>query len=288
MRIREYSSLDELTDEDLFVVETVSGTKNITAKNANLTGLTQSDDPAIVHRNLYRGKNLGNTYTQAQKNAIKNGTFNDIYVGDYWQVGDNKWRVADINYFNDTYVDGGSKAKYLNHVVVMPDKFLYKAKMNNDLASLGTQGYAQSYMRTAGLNQAKTTINGIFGAENILKYTDYMLNGINTTTKIDTSKSWETATVEIPNNAMIFGYANNYTGAGSTNISRITMKPAQLSMFSLNPGLIQPNTDHFWMRDVITDGGGALAYCRVHAGSLIDTASVSGENGVRPVFAITG
>ena len=37
------------------------------------------------HNALYRGKNLGNALTAAQSAAIRAGTFDDLYIGDYWQ-----------------------------------------------------------------------------------------------------------------------------------------------------------------------------------------------------------
>ncbi len=39
---------------------------------------------AGAHNSLYRGKNLGTSITAAQIAAIQNGSFDDIYPGDYW------------------------------------------------------------------------------------------------------------------------------------------------------------------------------------------------------------
>ena len=41
---------------------------------------------AEMHRNVYRGKYLGKSITDAQLSAIRDGTFNDLYVGDYWNL----------------------------------------------------------------------------------------------------------------------------------------------------------------------------------------------------------
>lgn len=38
----------------------------------------------IMHRNVFRGKMIGNSVTDAQISAIRDGTFDDLYVGDYW------------------------------------------------------------------------------------------------------------------------------------------------------------------------------------------------------------
>ena len=41
---------------------------------------------AIMHRNVFRGKDLGMSVTDAQLSAIRNGTFDDLYVGDHWTL----------------------------------------------------------------------------------------------------------------------------------------------------------------------------------------------------------
>ena len=41
---------------------------------------------ATLHRQIYRGKSLGNAPTTAQLAAIRAGTYDDIYLGDYWEV----------------------------------------------------------------------------------------------------------------------------------------------------------------------------------------------------------
>lgn len=41
---------------------------------------------AAMHRNVFRGKDLGMSITDAQLSAIRDGTFNDLYVGDHWTL----------------------------------------------------------------------------------------------------------------------------------------------------------------------------------------------------------
>jgi hypothetical protein len=41
---------------------------------------------AGFHSSIYRGKYLGDTYTDAQKEAIANGSFDGLFVGDYWRI----------------------------------------------------------------------------------------------------------------------------------------------------------------------------------------------------------
>lgn len=42
---------------------------------------------AGFHNSVYRGKYLGTAVTDTQWTAIGNGTFEDLYIGDYWTIG---------------------------------------------------------------------------------------------------------------------------------------------------------------------------------------------------------
>lgn len=39
----------------------------------------------FLHKSIYRGKNLGTHPTEAQLANVKNGTYEDLYLGDYWE-----------------------------------------------------------------------------------------------------------------------------------------------------------------------------------------------------------
>ena len=102
---------------------------------------------AGLHNSIFRGKSLGSSLTTAQSNAIRAGTFKEVWVGDYWQipVPAYSWtdtggtvhnesavtvtfRVADCDY----YLKSGDSTNGLttHHVVVVPDTVLYSARMN--------------------------------------------------------------------------------------------------------------------------------------------------------------
>ena len=46
---------------------------------------------------IYRGKNLGTEVTAEQISEIKAGTFRDLWVGDYWEMGGYRWRIGGFN-----------------------------------------------------------------------------------------------------------------------------------------------------------------------------------------------
>ena len=53
---------------------------------------------AGAHNAGYRGKDLGSAVTDAQWAAIKDGTFQDLYIGDFWTIGDVTYRIAAFDY----------------------------------------------------------------------------------------------------------------------------------------------------------------------------------------------
>ena len=80
---------------DVAVAEGYTGTKaqwlnslKAAGELTTLLGRTEilNYHSAGAHKALYRGKNLGNTLTNAQSAAIRAGTFEDLYPGDYWEM----------------------------------------------------------------------------------------------------------------------------------------------------------------------------------------------------------
>ena len=62
---------------------TINGTSIKTLKS-RLEAI--SADNAAAHNSIYRGKNLGTAITDAQLSAICNGSFDNMYIGDYWRL----------------------------------------------------------------------------------------------------------------------------------------------------------------------------------------------------------
>ena len=52
---------------------------------------------AGFHNSIFRGKNLGTSYTAAQSSQVTAGTFDDLFVGDYWVINGVYWRIEDFD-----------------------------------------------------------------------------------------------------------------------------------------------------------------------------------------------
>jgi hypothetical protein len=113
---------------------------------------------AGFHSSIYRGKYLGNTYTDEQKEAIANGSFDGLFIGDYWTINGVNWRIADFDY----YYNIGDTNFTKHHVVIVSDTCLYNAQMNSENVTTGA--YTGSEMYTTNLDNARTAFDNAFGS----------------------------------------------------------------------------------------------------------------------------
>ena len=54
---------------------------------------------AGFHNSLYRGKKLGTSVSAEQYAQISAGTFDDMFIGDYWEINSVIWRIAAFDYW---------------------------------------------------------------------------------------------------------------------------------------------------------------------------------------------
>ena len=126
---------------------------------------------AGAHNAVYRGKALGGSVSEEQYAAIKAGTFDDLYIGDYWTIGGVNYRIAAFDYF----LNNGDTECTDHHAVIVPDTYLYKAQMNSTDTVDG--GYVGSAMHKRNLEQAKTTIKSAFSGH-VLNHRIFLTNAV--------------------------------------------------------------------------------------------------------------
>ena len=233
------------------------------------------ENNAGAHNAIYRGKYLGNTYTAAQQAAVAAGTFDDLFIGDYWTIGGVNYRIAGFDY----YLNNGDTACATHHMIVVPDTQLYTHVMNDTNVTEG--GYYGSKMRTSGLNQAKTTAESAFGASHILSHREYLTNAVSNGRP--SGGSWYDCTVELMSERMVYGNGIFMPVSDGTNVpSNYTVSKGQLPLFLYRHDLIG-NRENWWLRDVITAAYFAAVY---HNG---DTTYLSAGYalGVRPAIPVS-
>lgn len=270
-KITDYSAASRFDNADVLLKDGTNGTKKILATDAasEFAGMVS----AVNHRNVYRGKNLGTSVTSAQKAAIQAGTFDDLFIGDYWVINDVTWVIADMDYFYNC----GDTAFTKHHLVIVPDSPLYDAPMNINNTTSG--GYVYSKMRTNNLDSAKATISAAFG-DMVLSHREYLTNEVKN--GYPSGVGWYDSTVDLMNEVMVYGgYILTPANDGNTNVMRHTVANHQLALFALNPRAFNIRAS-FWLRDVVNENWFALAsiYGESHCGPSTHS------NGVRPEFCI--
>lgn len=231
---------------------------------------------AGAHNSIYRGKDLGASVTAEQYAAIAAGTFDDLYIGDYWTIGGVTYRIAAFDY----YLQAGDVACTDHHVTLVPDTVLYSGAMDD--SNITTGGYVGSKMRTSGLDQAKSAVATAFGPTHVLSHRQYLCNAV--TSGKPSGSSWYDSTVELMTEqnvygGMVFGIGND----GSTVASLYTVDKSQFKLFAFRPDLIS-NRQTFWLRDVVS----AADFAVVAYGGNADYNGSSNIFGVRPAFSVIG
>ena len=225
------------------------------------------------HNSIYRGKYLGTSVTEAQWQEIANGTFDDMYIGDYWTIGGVTYRIAAFDY----YLGTGDTVMTTHHITLVPDVPMYSHIMSE---SDTTGGYVGSKMYTTGLNNAKATINNAFGSDHILTHRQYLCNAVSNGKP--SGSSWYDSTVELMTEQNVYG--GRVFGAisdGSTTLGSFIVDKSQYPLFAFRPDLISNNYS-FWLRDVVGDAD----FASVSRDGCAGFVGFPSFFGVRPAFSI--
>lgn len=267
-------NLGALSSADGSVGTSNLGANVITRAKMAIDAFTLADN-AGAHNATYRGKNLGSAVTAAQWAAIQAGTFEDLFIGDYWTINGVNWHIAAF----DFYLGTGDATKCTDHhAVIVPGVNLYLAKMNDTNTVVGA--YVGSELRGSGLGTAKTTINNAFGSEHILSHRQFLKNAVTDT--YESGGSWYDSTVELMTEQNVYGgkiMANCLSGTQWA--MQFTIDKSQFPLFSHRPDLISAGIT-YWLRDVASSS----AFCRVGDNGNALNGNAGEAFGVRPAFCI--
>ena len=291
-KVTELTAFTTPTDSCLIPIHDGTGLKKITFANFRAKAVEGTEakiapllfNNAGAHNAIYRGKSLGSNVTTAQYAAIKAGTFDDLYIGDYWTIGGVNYRIAAFDY----YLNSGDTNCTTHHVVIVPDTCLYNAQMHNTssggwesgAANTTAGGYVGSDMYKSNLEQAKTTIKSAFSGH-VLKHRIYLTNAV--ANGRASGGAWCDSEVDLMCEQMVYGSGIFSPVSDGSNIpTNYRVEKSQLPLFQHEPSRIG-NRNDWWLRDVIT----ASAFASVHDNGLASCADASGSCGVRPVFLLS-
>lgn len=281
-KVTELTAFTTPTDSCLIPIHDGTGLKKITFANFRAKAVEGTEakiapllfNNAGAHNAIYRGKSLGSTVTTAQYAAIKAGTFDDLYIGDYWTIGGVNYRIAAFDY----YLNSGDTSCTTHHVVIVPDTCLYNAAMNSTNTTTG--GYVGSAMYTANLEQAKTTIKGAFSGH-VLKHRIYLTNAVANGRASD--NAWCDSEVDLMCEQMVYGSGIFSPISDGSNVpANHRVEKSQLPLFQHEPSRIC-NRSTWWLRDVITASNFAI----VGGSGSAALNGASDSSGVRPAFCIS-
>ena len=276
------AAIETIADDNLVLVHDGAGLKKMTFANFKAKTVEGTEDKiapllfnnAGAHNAIYRGKSLGTSVTTAQYSAISAGTFEDMYIGDYWTINDVVYRIAAFDY----YLHCGDTECTKHHVVLVPDTCLYNHVMNDTNTTTGA--YVNSKMYKEGLAQAKTTIKAAFSGH-VLSKRIYLSNAVSNGRA--SAGAWCDSEVDLMCEHMVYGNGVfSPVSDGTTVPNNYRVEKSQLPLFQHEPSRIC-NRATWWLRDVISASNFACVGSNGNAYYYYASASV----GVRPAFAIS-
>lgn len=251
----------------------------ITALDGKFEDLTNKS-VAGFHNSIFRGKDVTNYLTDGSLfTRISNGTFEDLFVGDYVTAGGKTWRIAGF----DVYLHKGDTELTKHHAIIVPDTHLQLAQMNSSNTTAG--GYVGSAMYTTVLPSVLSTfITPVFGSH-VIEYRNILTNSVNTNgvnrwgSASGCSNDWEwySRKLDLMNENQLFGsisWSSSGHETGSDN--------CQLPLFRLAPEYITNRGHWCWLRNVVDSS----RFARVNRSGYSNSDVASASGGVRPCFYI--
>ncbi len=118
--------------------------------------------------------------TPEQMAAIRDGSFKDLWIGDYWQNGNNVFRIAHFNYYQGLGGNSNNPLRSKPHLIVISGGRLYNGDTEQFAAweTIPEGGYIATphneFIQTTGLDIVKS----FFGEENLIAHPRRVSNGI--------------------------------------------------------------------------------------------------------------
>lgn len=288
MRINAYPRTPILTTDNVFPTDSQeNGTKAISAKllATQLLGLLDQDSlyawydaikiPVWDRRRIYRGKYLGNEVTPLQQARIRNGTFEDLFIGDYWIINNHEYVILDFDYYMgqyETQTEDVSVFIQSHHVT----SYMRNLNLSSAYSSTSppTGGYGNSIINTETIpNTFDPMIETDFG-DHIQPVTLYLSTAVDTSGDISSFNFFKIKSV-IPSVSMLF---NGAVRNNKTNFINM-VEDKMLAYYSI--GKQEPIFEDVWTRDL---GNTGQPLC-ISWGTLL-TGGSNTPRKIYPIFSI--
>lgn len=247
---------------------------------------------AGFHNSIYREKDISSYLTDGSLwERISSGTFDDLFIGDYFEVdlsGTRVMRIAGFDTFYKTF--GGENGMNSHHAIIIPDDCLEQQNMSEITI---VDGYVGTDMFRTFLPFWATRLEEFLGGH-VLNVYEYLTSHVDDNAKnclrpnltgASNACTWTPSKANLLSETEVYGYMS-YSSSGYENGMSCY---GQLPLFRLNPAKIIVKDDNapcvaYWLRNVACDGNfcavdnqGMPLYVEVH-----DPESC----GIRPRFII--
>ena len=229
---------------------------------------------AAYHNSVYRGKNLGTSITAAQLAAISAGTFEDLFLGDYWVINSHTHTIVDFDY----YIRCGDTELTAHHIVVQSDGGWSSKWYSSNDTSRGYVSTDTGTIRKYIKDTVQPAIITDFGSSHVLAYRQ--LYPTTYSSGAATGWAWTDAKTELPNEVQVYG-CPAWTNDGHGNGFEIGIDKRQLSLFRVKPTAANVRAA-WWLRSVYS----ATSACLVTSSGFAPRAGASYSFGVRPLSLI--
>lgn len=310
-KITELVQATSIVNTDLLLLETANGTRSIAYQDLKKPiddAVADAAKPhpfannAAAHNGIFRGKDLTAIYTIDQIVAkIANGTFEDLYIGDYFDVTittsyTTNEKVRCILAGFDTYWNNGDTAFARHHAVIVPKNCFNKtAAMNPTNTTDG--GFVGSNMWTTILPVYKDALQSALG-NHILMHRTLLTNTIGADLNSNAGAgfkgassnwAWTDTYLSLLSEIQVYGsnvFSSSFYDTGCDNL--------QLPLFALDPtakvcgkntttdGNGDGGRQWYWLRNVAS----ASFFAGVFNCGFSNYYNASNSFGVRPLFCI--
>lgn len=252
-----------------------------------------ANNNAGFHNSFFRGKSLGTSFTTAQHNAISAGTFDDMFIGDYWTIGGIDYVICHFDYY---YRCSDSDINY-HHIVVMPRGVMTGLSVTKTSAETSdgyyqwnetnttSGGYIASRMRTVIMPACDTKVKAAFGSSYVKTISELYPNGHDASTGRANGWAWTSTDLacDLCNETMVYGAQVWSISNDGRPGYEVGIDKWQLAIFRLYPAFANIRA-YWWLRSVssaafaafVSGYGFADSYC-----------GASYALGVRPRFLVS-
>jgi len=236
---------------------------------------------AGLANSIFVDEAVSDTILADKATEITAGTFEGLWVGQFVADGSQKYRFSDFDYL----LHCGDTETTKHHILTVPDKCMYKTRMNS--SNVTTGAYVGTEMYTTNLAAAITTITNKFGSAHLLTHREYLKNAV--TNGYESGGAWYDRIADLMTEEMVYGGKEfKNTTAGTSTPANHTISNSQLSSFRLNKALIRSrllsdnSKSQYWLRDVANDS----SFADTDDFGLCHFTSAVYDIGVRPAFPL--